>query len=309
MKRIYSTKRNLLFSLCALALSFTGCIHEDLDECKYYTVSLKVVNADGEDITQGCLLQNASLYIFDEANKFLEEVKLNAEDIKEKRKVQLNYPEDAKLKVIAWAGVDSQKQEVPTLQVADDITKLDLSLKKEDENFAVTPDSLYHGTEDVVTRAAGDGTVTNQEVTVRPKTGRVKILTIGLEKGWLNRAANNSLNEEELQYYVNRTPRTWDYEGNQKGEKLAYKKDGTFDEDAQFLSDWSQLSPGDNLTVQLYNESNEIYTVDRNDNGELLAVPEGRELYVVVRLDDHQKVVSVRSKVRPWGAVDDDIIL
>ena len=73
MKHITCIKQSLLLVSAVLAAMLTGCIKDDLAECSKLTLKVEGLNGtDIMDITSLGLVEDATLYIFDENRKLLE---------------------------------------------------------------------------------------------------------------------------------------------------------------------------------------------------------------------------------------------
>lgn len=298
MKYNFFTQRHLFVTLCAMVLVFTGCIKEDMDDCKYYTVQLKVENQNGGDITESGIVSEATLFVFDANNKYLDKVLVNAETIKNRRYIELDYPSSSQLNVVAWGGLSGQNQDVTEAQI---ISDLQVNLQKQG-NIANSPDSLYHGTKTVITRAS-EGQTIHQEIVIRKKVGSVQVRTIGIE--YVNAPvskAGESVNPNDFTYIVDKTPSGFDYQGLTIGDSVSYSPEPIIAETTGYLeTEKSNVIPSDKIGVSLQGNGVEIYNRDVDDDGKPFKVEAGDDLLIVVRLGEDGNVVSVKSYVRKWG--------
>lgn len=104
------TKQTIFLALAIVALFATSCIKDNLDECPGLT--LKVVNQNNEDVTPLGAVTSATLYVFDEDLKLLETRSLEEAFIKNRQNIQLSYPADTKLHLVAWGNLTGEKQVV-----------------------------------------------------------------------------------------------------------------------------------------------------------------------------------------------------
>lgn len=149
MKHILFTKELLLLVVAVFVMIATSCIKEDLDQC--YTLKLKVENIKGDDITEYGWMESTDLYIFDENLNYLEKRSLDKNFIRSRNEIVLDgYTADRSLRIVAWGNVNAlgEKQSVSEAQTIED---LKVMLKSQD-GLAVTPDSLYYGSEQVLTK-------------------------------------------------------------------------------------------------------------------------------------------------------------
>lgn len=298
MKYNFFTQRHLFVTLCAMVLVFTGCIKEDMDDCKYYTVQLKVENLKGGDITESGIVSEATLFIFDADNKYLDKVSVNAETIRNRDFIELDYPSSSKLNVVAWGGLAGQNQDVTDAQI---ISDLQVNLQKEG-NIANSPDSLYHGTKTVLTRSS-EGQTINQEIVIRKKVGSVQVRTIGIEYANVPTKAGEGVDPDNFTYIVDKTPSGFDYQGNEIGDSVSYSPEPFVEETTGYLETAkSNVIPSDKIGVSLKgSDGKEIYYVDKDNDNEPLKVDVGEDRLIIVQLGEDGNVVSVKSYVRNWG--------
>ena len=323
MKHISFMKCNLLVVLCALAMLATSCINEDLDVCKNNKLILKVENALGDDITRQGLVQDASLYIFDENHNFVEERKLDFDFIMNRKEIELlNYPSNQKLYIVAWGNLgDQTKQSVTKAEKLED---LKLVLKSEKGVTQGDPDSLYYGQKEVMTL---DGTVEKTDtIPVRIRIGTYTIKTVGLEnapKALKLRAGNN-----QFDFGMTNTLDAYDYQGKEAGKQVTY--DPLSNEDNREGFEWitsgnlDVTKPGvrlrggkqnaftaEGLAVTFSQDGEVLKTVTEAENvetGEYVPIDirqgERRDIFIYFEKDG---TISAKIKVTPWGIVDDEI--
>ena len=91
MKHITCIKQSLLLVAAVLAAMLTGCIKDDLAECSKLTLKVEGLNGtDIMDITSLGLVEDATLYIFDENRKLLETRNLSKDFILAKEVIKLS---------------------------------------------------------------------------------------------------------------------------------------------------------------------------------------------------------------------------
>lgn len=302
MKYLSYFRQGVWVALASLTLLTSGCVREDLDEC--YKLTLKVLNFKEEDITGAGYMATASLYIFDENLNFLETRKLDREFIQSRQEIVLdNYTADRQLRIVAWSNVNvlGEKQDVANAKT---IEELKVMLKNQD-GLAVTPDSLYYGSQLVKTKVGG--VAQNTEIIVRPKIGSVTIDTYGLQEELARRGIENV---SGCQFTLNNTLSGFDYEGTQIGDSVYYKPEGVWDESGK---EWKtavmqNACPGTDMSVSISANGVSLGTgyVDSQYN-EPIQVKPGEE--TLLRLSWEDGTLSVRMTVRPWGTVEEDIPL
>ena len=123
MKHIAFIKQSFLLVAVALAAMLTGCIKDELAECSKLTLKVEGLNGtDITDITGLGLVEDATLYIFDENKKLLETRKLDKDFILSKEAIKLdNYPDNTKLNIIAWGNLEGGNQAVTDPKQLEDL--------------------------------------------------------------------------------------------------------------------------------------------------------------------------------------------
>ena len=134
MKHITCIKQSLLLVAAVLAAMLTGCIKDDLAECSKLTLKVEGLNGtDIMDITSLGLVEDATLYIFDENRKLLETRNLSKDFILAKEVIKLdNYPDNTKLHIVAWGNLKGGNQSDTDPQQLDD---LKVQLKSSEDGF------------------------------------------------------------------------------------------------------------------------------------------------------------------------------
>lgn len=302
MKHISSTKQCLLAALFVWALVATGCIKEELDAC--YKLRLKV-EKNGNDITSSGYVSNASLYIFDENLNHLETRQLDKDFIVSRRVIELPYPENRKLKIVAWGNETNGRQEVSEAQR---IEELKVMLKSQN-GLAQTPDSLYYGNKQVVTKAGGIADA-DAEIVIRPKVGTFMVQTIGLEYKLRSMGLKAA---GELDYNMDRTLSGFDYQGKLIGDSVYYIPRSAWNESGK---EWitpveETMCAGENLKVKLnmgdlmLGMATEAVNSRTGKKGPIICY-EGELTEVVIEFAPDGSL-SARMRITPWGAVRDSI--
>lgn len=311
MKHMLSTKRILMLGLAAFMLIASGCIKEELDAC--YTLTVKVLNPSDEDITPLGMVDEASLYIFDEELNYLETRALDKAFIAGRQTITLKYPDNKKLHIIAWGNAAGSNQ---TISEAKKIADLRLSLKSTNGMVSQLPDSLYYGNKEVIVR--GDGVAGgNQEIPIKLKIGSVTMKTIGLSN--VSDALKSAV---EPTYSLTRTKSAYTYTGEQTGDEVSYNNSGKWRTTEWFTVGYQDrgdetgglqnVCAGENLSVQLEVAGKQYVETKALDlaTGEMvpIRIPEGGRSDIIFEFGEDGNL-SVKIRISPWGVVDEDIIL
>ena len=303
----------LLLVAAVLAAMLTGCIKDDLAECSKLTLKVEGLNGmDIMDITSLGLVEDATLYIFDENRKLLETRNLSKDFILAKEVIKLdNYPDNTKLHIVAWGNLKGGNQSVTDPKQLDD---LKVELNSSVDGFALSPDCLYFGTKEVTSLGSGivggDG-----QVVIRLKTGTYTIKTLGLNNALKSYGLKSAA---DFDFYINRTLDTHDNSGALTGDSVAYHPEGTYDTAQEWLTtgviDKAMFGgkqnsfAGEDLGISITRKDGRVNkTVYVDDNGDPFEIPEGGRLDVLL-LFGEDGTISAKMRITPWGVVEEDII-
>lgn len=302
MKHIFSKTKALLMALCIgwMALA-TSCITEDLDGC--YTLTVKVLNLNGDDITIGSAedVKDVSVFIFDEAGKYLETVKMTSAEIITRTPIEINYPSTAKLQIVAWGNVAGNEQTLVSGQTIDD---LKIQLKKTND-YADYPAELYFGDEAVSLKS---GTlIKNEEVPIQLCVGKLQMWTNGLQYCL---AANPGLRADEaFNFYFERGLDELNSKGEVQGSETTYAPEGALTVAEEWeMPELETVLPGEELAGSFYiNGVFEQQSLRDYITDEELRVEAGKETLVEFVWGPGGEYLGVRIKVRPWGYIEEEI--
>ena len=153
-------KKGNFFANCVFAvsviftvLSFSACTDDSNDVVATtsevieqaevpFSVVLKAMNSDGNDITTKGEVNGATLFVFDQNNDFFEQINVNKSTILSRRAIDINCPNSNDITVIAWSGINSGNEEISNMSKANIISDLQVSLK-ENNGIANIPSDLF----------------------------------------------------------------------------------------------------------------------------------------------------------------------
>lgn len=300
MKDILFTKLHLLVVVFGLASLFSSCIKEDLDGCAKLT--LMVVNQNEEDVTPSGVASEAKLFVFDTNSKLLETRELDLDFITGRKTIELPYPDNTKLHIVAWGNLKGG-QNVTEPTNADDLL---ISLKSNDE-LAQSPDSIFFG--DIDVEVMGNGVAGgDKQIIIRAKTGTIEMRTVGLQ--YHTRTSGLRATSSTCDFFINRTLSSYNYKGELIGDSVYYNPEGDWK-----ATEWITPTPRTLYEGQEMTGSFEI-------NGERTDVKEGQykdgsigpitihpyqNTLVLFEWDETGAFLGAKIRVTPWGVVDDDI--
>lgn len=192
-----------------------------------------------------------------------------------------------------------EKQSVSEAQTIED---LKVMLKSQD-GLAVTPDSLYYGSEQVLTKAGGVAKET--EIVIRPKVGTVTIETRGLQEQLGRMGLRSSV---DCDFYLNNTLSGFDYRGTQIGDSVYYNPEGAWNESGvEWITPSMQTAcPGQDMAVSISANGVSLGSAKVDENGDPIYTSAGENTHLILEWGEGG-TLSVRATVRPWGVVEEDI--
>lgn len=291
-------KKSIVALFGILALLATSCINDDLAECAKLT--LRVNNHLGEDITGSGVASTVSLFIYDENMKHIDTRQLDADFIKSKQTIELNYPNGSKLNIVAWGNLYGNQ----TVTEAKKIDDLKVLLKSSND-LAQSPDSLFYGMKDVV--VLGNGVAGgDQVIEINPKTGNIEMETIGLDE-YLGKTKGLK-SSKSFNFYMDRTLSGFDYKGSLIGDSVYYNPDyvdsGRNGYDI-ITAKKDNVVSGENLTFRLNLGNGEEIAVTEDEDGLPFQTTPFNLTRAVFEFNK-DGFVGVRVTVTPWGIVDDE---
>lgn len=301
----------LFFTLCFCSLLLSSCssFNEDLDAC--HRLTLKAVNANGDDITGSGDVSAVSLFVFDAAYNYLQTVEMSAQQIVNRQEIILDYPKNSTLHLIAWGNASTDRY-VITKGLSMEEFALQL---QSDGGLAATQDNeLFYGNKAVST--ALFTLVKDEEIVIRPKTASVYMWTQGLSyyNDKLRREGLRSDGAEpfDCDFFLDKTLSAYNHEGVLQGDSVYYNPSGEWTDAA--YSDWRtpesyKIFAGENMSAALALDGQVYDTVLTDDEGNPISVKETEEVLVVFVWGEDGTYLGARVTVRPWQYVDDPVIM
>ena len=302
-------KKGNFFANCVFAvsviltvLSFSACTDDSNDVVATtsevieqaevpFSVVLKAMNSDGNDITTKGEVNGATLFVFDQNNDFFEQINVNKSTILSRRAIDINCPNSNDITVIAWSGINSGNEEISNMSKANIISDLQVSLK-ENNGIANIPSDLFYGQVTLHKNSSTKSTVSNELQIIR-KTSIFQLSTKGLIK-YLGSNAGN------FEYRIKNTKSSLDYNGNPTGEEVEFAFPASFDEKGNLTTETQAIFPAQNITVELYKDGNLIFSSEKDKNGELFAATPGKRTEITFKYSGE---VSANITIADWATV------
>lgn len=281
-----------LFSL----LSFMSCIKDDFTNCNTTLfLQIKAIDAAGQDITSSGETGSAQLYIFDQNQRFVQQVAVSASDIQNKIRIQLFIKGVNGFSVVAWSNLNGNQQ-ADSLVTGITMEQALVKLRKNTEGYAVNPDDLFHGIFTTnSSRSTTDISIENT-ITIERKTALVNILVKGLD----------AQSADDYYFIIKGTTKdTYNFKGNLTGNPIDHKQGGEFNaSNTQFVSSPFSMYPlpeENKLTILIYKGDELIATAETNDeNGSDIIPIAGITTNVLI---DLRTSLTVTIRVTTWDDV------
>ncbi|MDL2222455.1 FimB/Mfa2 family fimbrial subunit [Parabacteroides sp. OttesenSCG-928-N08] len=231
--------RAIPFRLMAIAAVFalftTGCVNETLDDCPgEHAVTLVVHNLEDFDVTEGGDVSDATIYIFDEDNNFLDKFTLTKGQIRNRTRVPVNYSPGKKLRMVGWGNTDGM-----IMEEGDKLEDFKVKVQTKSDDYANSPNDLYLGKKEFIIPAAAvfdeEGVVvsTVDTVIVRLQVGYMVMETEGLQN-YMNAKGLRAGSADEFLMTMESNPIGIDCNGNGYGDKVDFNPNSKMDTDAEW---------------------------------------------------------------------------
>lgn len=272
--------KTLLFLITLWTL--TGCVKEDMSDCPptSFKFIVKAYDIENTEITSS--VNDVVLYVFDRNKRFVEKINTKAGTT-----VEITLPEDDGITVVAWGNVGGGNEILPALKVGDNLNNATVQLKAmapRAENYtrsSHSPDELFMGS---FTGTRSDLASLNI-VPVYPKTGRMSVTVIGLQK-------YTDIWDDDYSIVISETYSGIDFHSNLTGEKTSYEPSGAFNAYTVYNVLPFNLLPSDQkgVRIDIYHGNTLLITAAADSGGMPFIIQEGRLLHVVIDLNGWEEI-------------------
>lgn len=280
-----------------LSLFCTSCIKEDLSDCRNYDLTMKVVDAEGEDISSSGAIHDLKAYLFGN-DKFIKELPIDS------GKITFTYSKSVPVTVVAWGNLQNDTLDLPQLTSGMGITEALVQLKKSNTQTLSAPDLFYQSYSSVSTKSDVDEEVV--ELSLKRRTAQMHISFGGIITAFGG-------TEDEYSYIIKGAG----YGLNFKGEALLsdehpYKPTTSWNTLNRLETPIFSIIPDDNnddyVQVNLYKGEKLVYSIQSDTYGNKLKAVPGKMLNVIVDFATIYINVSIVSII-PWGQVQQQVVL
>ena len=288
MKRrdiITASCRWLFVSLLICCLS--ACIRQDMSDCPRHALQIKVVDTDGNDITDKGVLKALDIYLYDKSG-FVRKVPFESTGI--------SLINEEECTIVGWGNIHSDTLSVsePPSGASPEESLIGLRCKENECHLPVT--NLFHGSKQVDIKTASEETIT---LVMAPATASVCIYTKHLQQHF-------GTSNTGYRLIVRSSGDTLDFLNRQNSNKTQYEPDLKSNESGDVYAEPFRILPAPGageIAIDLMQDDRTLLTIAADKNGNLLSAPTGRLLRVDIEFSENNPIntgIEVTASVLPW---------
>lgn len=296
---------NCLFILCTLVASvtFASCSADSesassidnsiIEEASHkaeapFSVILKAYS-DNKDITVKGEVDNTTLFVFDQKGDFHQQITVDRTYLLQAKPVEISCPGSDRITVVAWAGISDENENISTMNQANIISDLQVSLKQNNGIAAALPGDLFYG--QVILKKATTKSET-ETLKIERKVSSISLTAKGIIK---------LLDSKDGNFYfkIKRTKSSFNHNGELTGEDIEYIIPATLNEKENVVADNTTILPASDITIELYRDDKMIFSSENVKNSEKVSVNEGELSELTFDISRN----SCNIVVADWGTV------
>ncbi|WP_459188609.1 FimB/Mfa2 family fimbrial subunit [Parabacteroides sp. APC149_11_2_Y6] len=251
-----------------------------------FSVILKAYS-ENKDITADGDVENTTLFVFDENNDFYQQLTISKDYLLQGKAVDINCPGLSKITVVAWAGISDENEEISSMNQANIISDLQVSLKHNNGIASNFPSDLFYG-QATISRPATKAVA--QELKIERKVASISLLTKGIIKVY-------DSTEGDFYYKIKKTKSSFNCNGELTGSDVEYIIPATINENGYLISKKAAILPSSDIVVELYKDGNLILSSEKSQNSEIVPVNEGEQATFIFDLSKKNYSLTVS----PWS--------
>ncbi|MDR2968824.1 MAG: FimB/Mfa2 family fimbrial subunit [Tannerellaceae bacterium] len=292
--------------ILASALTFTSCSSDDSNSeyiqnevaiannadtnTTTYSLVLKALSG-GKDITTKGDVDGVTLFVFDDNYEFIESKNIDKATVLNRRTIQIAAGSTEKITIVAWAGLNNNKEEVSSLNQNSILTDLRVQLKQNNGQVTNFPGDLFHG-QISIDRANMTRSEEARELSIERKVAEFSLTTTGIAKKF-------GTIDGDFYYKIRTSTSMIDHNGEVAGESVEYILPATINAAGNLTADNIAVLPSSDVTIELYRDDILVLSSKNLKNTQELAIGASQQLDIVF---DIYKV-SQSMVVAAWGQV------
>ncbi len=292
MKHLHPSILTALYA--GLAFLYASCVREDTSACMQYEVNVRVVDAEGNDLTESEVLEKSEVYLFGE-NGFVRMIPAGVSS-----DYLFGHYKDDRLTLVAWGNVKEDTLITAEIKPGTPIEEARLKLKQYARGNHLPVTDLFYCRKELsntATRGIREESITL--VMERLAAGlsiRARYLT--------ERYADKG---EGYTFIVKGTGSEMNFMGKVSGEDSGYKPLTLTDGQGDAYTPPFRIFPteeGEYIEVEIYRGQEKLCTVTHDEQQQPLCAAAGKQ--TDIEIDFRYAEVRTFVTVLPWGEVEQE---
>ncbi len=291
------TQKMLAAIILLLVGISTGCLKDNAFDCvQEQQLYIKLIDSStGEDLTTSENITGVSLFIFDQDNRFLDELEVSPEQIKQQIPITIHTYNTTEIHIHAWGNLNDSEYISP-LNKGDKIDKTRISLKVTETGHAFCPDDLFYGEKVILNK----GTASNlNEVLMYRKNARMHITVRGLKE---------LKNVSSYYFTIDKKYNGYNFKGDLLEEPVSIKQTGHFEnknhdfETPHAFNVIHYQTKDEGITIHLHNAKTDkiLLSIDKTDDGAFISPLSGETANILI---DLKKGLNVSLETTLWDGI------
>lgn len=287
----------LLLCLACLCALPTSCVREDVDGCLQYSLSVKVVDTDGNDITSSGAVTSVDLYLFD-ADGFVRLIP---------KGTSTDYifaeEESSDLTLVAWGNLKADSLEIPELAVGTSLEDAQIQLlQRLNGNDLPSTDLFYSRLElsDSTIAATRGISQTTATLVLQRLSASMSILTYSFTDHF-----GETQDGDTCRIVVRGAGNSINFLGKLTGGDAGYEPDIQESSTGDLYAPSFRIFPteeGGSLAIDIYRGDTLLFTTSTDDEGDALQASAGNHLSVSI--DFANANAKIKVSVTNWEDID-----
>lgn len=277
-----------------LALLHASCVREDTSACMQYEVNVRIVDAEGNDLTESNVLEKSEVYLFG-ANGFVRMLPAGVSS-----DYLFGHYKDDRLTLVAWGNIKEDTLITAEIKSGTSIEEARLKLRQHAEGSHLPVTDLFYCRKELnntATRSIREETIT---LVMERMAAGLSIRTHYL-------AERYPYNGENYTFIIKGTGSEMSFMGKVTGEDSGYKPPTVTDEQGDVYAPPFRIFPteeGECIEVEIYRGQEKLCTVAQDEKQHPLCAIAGKQ--TDIEIDFRYTEISAFVKVLPWGEVEQE---
>lgn len=288
-----------LLAVCSVLLLFAACsVREQVGDCLQYALTVKAVDAEGNDLTGSNAVTSVDIYLFDESG-FVRRVPAGTSS-----DFMFGYDKTSTVTLVAWGNLKADSLELSDIVVGTPIQQARLSLRYMDNGNNLPITDLFYSRQVMETggNAATRGMVEeNITLVLERRAAGMSVRT----RYFAERFGNTG---EPCRFVVRGTGSALNFLGQTIGEDAGYEPAAVTDGHGDTFAAPFRIFPTDSrqrIEIDILRGKEKLFTIVEDMKGQPLTALPGQQLDVDI--DFRYARIKVTVTIVPWGEVKQDV--